>query len=415
MTRVVGIIIILCSILAIWRTWSRREVLFHRLVLGMGIHLVIFGVTYVVGAAAVPAHTTNAIGNTGTMATCTAQGFLIYVASLSAIFYYISFSLNCTKGTSRRFQKYVHLGVHVYPVCSGIYLASLFSAFNNTGFGRCFLENDPIGCDGSGNDTEEEGYVPCVRGTASHRNAWLVELLWILPLYVAMIVPTAIIINLYLSIRMNQFRSAIPASSVAKQGMLYLGLLYAGIFPWALVRTLEWSDQLNTEMAFRLNVFAEIMFGLFGLLCMMFYFYVTDPRWVVGGNEDEDDDEENSVDNHGRMADFIFEPSAEQARDDHDNTESSMEIGDATKPMTESSVTHDTRHTSASSRSSTKDLKIRASRRKSKRKSRKYSFNIFDGSNASGLFADFIFDADSEDMRNDRKETEKWNACQNHI
>ena len=45
----------------------------------------------------------------------------------------------------------------------------------------------------------------------------------------------------------------------------------------------------------------------------------------------------------------------------------------------------------------------------------KYSFNIFDGTNASGAFADFINDGDSDDEQYDNGITEHWAAIQDHI
>ena len=44
----------------------------------------------------------------------------------------------------------------------------------------------------------------------------------------------------------------------------------------------------------------------------------------------------------------------------------------------------------------------------------KYSFNIFDGTNASGAFADFINDGDSDDEQYDNGITEHWAAIQDH-
>jgi len=44
----------------------------------------------------------------------------------------------------------------------------------------------------------------------------------------------------------------------------------------------------------------------------------------------------------------------------------------------------------------------------------KYSFNIFDGTNASGAFADFIHDGDSDDEKVDNAMTDRWAAIQDH-
>lgn len=45
----------------------------------------------------------------------------------------------------------------------------------------------------------------------------------------------------------------------------------------------------------------------------------------------------------------------------------------------------------------------------------RYSFNIFDGTNAGGVFAEFIYDGDSDDERGDNKQTDYWGSIQNHI
>merc|ERR1712238_177637 len=45
----------------------------------------------------------------------------------------------------------------------------------------------------------------------------------------------------------------------------------------------------------------------------------------------------------------------------------------------------------------------------------KYSFNIFDGTDASGAFAHFIYDGDSDDEKVDNADTDHWAAVQDHI
>ena len=46
----------------------------------------------------------------------------------------------------------------------------------------------------------------------------------------------------------------------------------------------------------------------------------------------------------------------------------------------------------------------------------KYSFNIFDGTGAaSGAFAEFIHDGDSDDENEDNAQTDHWAAVQDHI
>merc|ERR1712224_885072 len=49
-----------------------------------------------------------------------------------------------------------------------------------------------------------------------------------------------------------------------------------------------------------------------------------------------------------------------------------------------------------------------------KNEKRKYSFNIFDGTNAcrNSQYADFIFEGDEEDLMADDSEGRHWESCQ---
>ena len=47
--------------------------------------------------------------------------------------------------------------------------------------------------------------------------------------------------------------------------------------------------------------------------------------------------------------------------------------------------------------------------------SRSWSFNIFDGTNATGNFADYVYEGDSEDEANDAIETDRWRDIQDHV
>ena len=44
-----------------------------------------------------------------------------------------------------------------------------------------------------------------------------------------------------------------------------------------------------------------------------------------------------------------------------------------------------------------------------------YSFNIFDGTNAYGTFADFVHSGDSDDENIDNEQTIYWTDVQNHV
>lgn len=62
-----------------------------------------------------------------------------------------------------------------------------------------------------------------------------------------------------------------------------------------------------------------------------------------------------------------------------------------------------------------KTTKVTTKTSTSKKSERKYSFNIFDGTNATGAYANYIYDGDSDDERNDNQQTDHWDSVQNHI
>mmetsp|Transcript_20047 Transcript_20047/g.30150 ORF Transcript_20047/g.30150 Transcript_20047/m.30150 type:complete len:113 (-) Transcript_20047:795-1133(-) len=73
--RLVGAVVTIISMISLCKSLQRRKEIFHRLALGMGFHGFIFGICYMVGPAAIPKDDENAVGNAGTVATCSAQGF----------------------------------------------------------------------------------------------------------------------------------------------------------------------------------------------------------------------------------------------------------------------------------------------------------------------------------------------------
>jgi hypothetical protein len=294
-------------------------------------------------------------------------------------------------------EKYIHVLVHVYPICSGIYLATL-EIFNNSGFGYCFLEVEPLGC---GGHPASDELIPCERGPESHTKVQFLELFWDIPMYLQMVCPTVVMTALYIQVKTNQSTVQIPAKEVAKQSAVYLLALYAGVLPGAVIHSLEWSGTHSVSA----NLFSNFMFMLFALFSMMVYVYFTTGDWYATVDLEDDELDESSHHEMQASTDLIFghleltlrgERNGSEAIENDDNAPSS--------PVP--------RRTSSSSQQQSPRRKSKS--RKSSRKSR-YSFNIFDGTNASGKFANFIFEGDSEDIRYDNNETEKWNAVQDQI
>ena len=85
--------------------------------------------------------------------------------------------------------------------------------FNNSGFGYCFLEVDPIGC----GDETAENFVNCERGPDSQREAQLLQLFWTVFLYIEMFVPTAIMTTLSQVTKFSAVSSPQPMGSTSKK------------------------------------------------------------------------------------------------------------------------------------------------------------------------------------------------------
>lgn len=386
----------------------------------MGIHLMIFGALNTIGALAVPNDTTNAIGNKGTVGTCTAQGFLLYVTIMTACFYYCSFSVYSYVGIPNNFKTsafgrlelYIHALVHVYPICSGFAIMSA-KLFNNTGFGYCFVQSDPIDCGGGPTAND---YLPCERGFDSNLKNQLFELLFDIPLYLAMIVPTVVMIALCFKVQNNQAGIQIQASIVAKQTAVYLLWLYLGIFPSALVHTLEYfgTDFMTPDTMINLSIFSNIMFTLFGLWsAVMYWYFSTDDPALLFDNDGEADADADAGNESGDIytssalgPDAAKENTGFMAEDSENEKKTGVVSSDTT-----TGVTAPRRPSVDQNSGSNRNL----TRRSSGAQKRKYSFNIFDGTNATSMYAEFIYGCDSEDEMNEQQETEKWSTIQDHM
>ena len=195
--------------LIIWLLNSSVYPYNYLLIIGMSIHLLVEGVFLVYGAAASP------LSNFGTIGTCTTQGFFIYVTDMTALFYYCSFSIYSYVGVLNNFESskiiwvenYIHVFVHIYPICSAFYILSQ-QGFNDLGFGICFLSGSPAQC-------WLDSSIPCERGPESR----LMNLLYYVPVLLLMILSSIIMVILFVKVRKGQENICIDATSVAKQAV----------------------------------------------------------------------------------------------------------------------------------------------------------------------------------------------------
>jgi len=170
MPRFSALISLWCAILlitSILRSKYYRNRIYHRINLGCGLNIIILCVLKLWGSAAEP--TNNNIWARGTIATCSISGFLHHIAIFIIPQYYCALSLlsyaafrnKIRLSNFCRIEKWIHIGVYVFPLAAATYLLTL-RAFNPTIHG-CSLASIPVGCGDETTDDEEEE-LPCDRG-----------------------------------------------------------------------------------------------------------------------------------------------------------------------------------------------------------------------------------------------------------
>jgi len=152
---------------------------------------------------------------------------------------------------------------------------------------------------------------------------------------------------------------------------------------------LDFEGIINSQFLHPYYVFAQLNFSIFALWAMLSYFYFSVEKKTAStkATGDENNSKNNATEitlengmniDTSRHQDYIF-------------TSQEFAIQDTTPKLTPETVTE-----------------------KSAPRPR-YSFNIFDGTGASGAFASFIHDGDSDDEKVDNAATEHWAAVQDHI
>ena len=391
----------------------------------MSFHLFIGSIFLIYGEAAIPDSTAN-----GTITTCTIQGFFLYTSFTTSMLYYCSFSFYSLVGVMNNFnkskiswiEKYIHIGVHIYPICSSIYLLTL-EAFNNIGLGYCLTGSDPYQCQVPDSTTS------CARGPSNTTEYLRMNLFWLIPYLFELFVPTLIMTILYFLVyKKNQQQQQqqqqqllqpqqqqqqecqdqdqpiyIESKDIAIQSFLYLFVIYWTIIPFIIQQLLFFiMNGSDPNSLYHFALFCNINFSLFGLWALFTYVYFSIDIWNNNDNND------NRI--------LIF---------------TSSEIGTTTRttatttriesPQTE----HDDRRSPSPPPSSQQqqhqhqegeeEEEEEATRMRRRSRSRKFSFNIFDGTNASGDFAAFIHAGDSDDDNVDNEQTNHWDTIQDHI
>lgn len=365
--RVLGSIQLVCSICIFVVALRRRSAMFHRLMLGISLHCSIFAICFIWGVAAVPSDASNIdSGYHGTIATCTAQGTMLYITLYSMVLYYASLSIYSFYGVLHNFdprrylwvEKWIHISVHIIPVSIAMYYVSV-EAFNNFGLGFCYVANAPLRCLYS--------EVTCERGPSLQQFKTVLLFGSILLETLYLLFPTVMMMIIFIAVKKKEAKLFITTNAVIQQSIVYL-------FPLYLMIVLLLSGQVSliysktpSDQPKAWKIIQQTTFPLFTLWNLVTYFYFSFERCNRCCSSSSDF--KNSSTN-------IFQ---------------SQEITLQEDPLSSLATTRTT-----------------IAKKKEKKSRSKMSFNIFDGTNASGAFAAFIFEADEEDIQADEQETKKW-------
>jgi len=371
--RVAGLIVLISSLNMISMAWKRRNFVFHRLVLGMASHLMISGAAYLIGTLAIPRDLNGYFGNFGTTGTCTAQGFFLYISSRCGMIYYAAFSLYSYTGILNDFdkkkyqwcEKWIHFLVHSFPIPMGVYYLAVQRY--NPGEGYCIMASYPLGC-------EVENHVVCERGP----DGWegnRVNLFWLLPMIVFVIFPTIIMVVIYFKVKEREDEQELgkacvmKAHKIAIQSCVYLSALYWTILPIFIIGGLRYYLKAKAESLVPYVLVAQANFALFGLWSMLTYRHFSIRRNKEKGtkknphieNSTKDPASKEKTSRKTGVTEFIF-----------NDGEQSLS-GDETYDYPTANTAEQTRPEPAE---------------------RQFSFNIFDGMNASGAcMVDALVDA----------------------
>lgn len=330
---------------------------------GISSHSSIFGGSFIWGVAAIPSDGSNIdVGYHGTIATCMAQGTMLYITLYSMVLYYASLSIYSFYGVLHNFdprrylwvEKWIHIGVHIILVSMAIYFVSV-EAFNNVGFGFCYIASAPLGCSYS--------KVPCERSPSLQQSRRTLVFGNILLETLYLLFPTVMMMITSIAVKKKEANFFTTTNVVVQQSIMYLFPLYLviGLLLYVQVSILYSTTPSDLPKAWM--IIQQTTFPLFALWNLVTYFY------------------------------FSFERCNRCCSTSSDLKNSSTNIFQCQE------ITLQGDPLSSLATSQTTIRKMSPS---------KMSFNIFDGTNASGAFAAFIFEGDDEDIQADEQETEMW-------
>lgn len=454
--RVAGIISLTCSICIMKCAYTYRSRVYHRLMFGLAANLCIWCIVVAIyGTLAIPTQTPNVYGAYGNVTTCTIQGFVAQFGFVVP-FYYIALSLYSYQAVVSNFnlhkymwiEKYIHVGVYIFPFCSSIYLLRI-NAFNYGGGTACWVASVPFGCGtdsniGGGEDNSDDQRrepVPCTRGPQN-----IEDIIWNLtgiPSIIVLLFPTIVMLVLYIKVKRNQSQIEIDAKHVAYQGGMYVVAMY-----WTYLFSFidGGLTLIGGKNYFTMTLLASTVETLIGVWVLLVYIKFRTPdifllkrlrnnkRKTTCSTRTDSVEEGVPHDMQQKTQPFPRRTSHNRTKSnttDADCTEwpTEEEIGDGDVNRKKDGISSDLRResnndgnneattkvTAVAAAASSSNSHSRRSKNFEGRGSGRASFNIFDGtSNADSPWAEFLHGGDSDDEQEDVLESRQWaNVVQN--
>jgi hypothetical protein len=314
---------------------------------GTSINVMLFSIWELWGTAAVPVGTPNVYGARGTEATCSAQGFLFQVFIFSVLCYYSGLSFYCFMAVRHSFDVCKYEWVEKW-IHIGAYICPLFSASYLLGKDAFHPTIHTCFIASVPLGCGDNGPMPCTKGPQN-----IGQLQWFfvgLPVIILMVGSTCMTFFVYLELRRKNLGSRSEMMSAVKQLALYLLALYWTFLPTCANAVLVVAMNRHIFVVTLISTIITKLMGLWILLVFLQFRQVSSRRTT-----------EETV-GSGREDSLRMVGAAEQNANE-------------------------------------KKCWLRDSRE---------TFSIFDGTNASKAWSEFVHDGDVDDQEEDESESKRW-------
>ena len=291
------------------RYYQRR--IYHRIMFAASCNIILHNCVQIWGQSAFPkidyitGETSTVQAARGNITTCTIQGFCKQFLSYAVPLYYVSLSLLSIIALYFRYniqsyiwiEKYIHISVYGFSFGSAIYLLTK-QAFNPVSR-TCHVASIPIGCGDPNNlDPITGKIIQCIRGPQNIKQ--LQNILVVIPFLFILLFPAFIMCCMILQLKFGYYgtRGKNIITSIAKQSIIYLGMLY--FMNFFVVVDAAIIHRIN-KYIFSTNLLSNTFDSLMGVWILLSYLYFKSDDYDGIKTSDNNINEGEEQDGGGRM------------------------------------------------------------------------------------------------------------------